>query len=33
MPDAKNSRLLSGREYVGVDKIDGPLIIRWATAN
>jgi len=26
MPDAKNSRLLSGREYVGVDKIDGPLI-------
>lgn len=26
MPDAKNSRLLSGREYIGVDKIDGPLI-------
>jgi V/A-type H+-transporting ATPase subunit B len=26
MPDLKNSRLLSGREYIGVDKIDGPLI-------
>ena len=26
MPDVKNSRLLSGREYIGVDKIDGPLI-------
>ena len=26
MPEAENRRLLSGREYIGVDKIDGPLI-------
>ena len=26
MPDTVNKRLLSGREYIGVDKIDGPLI-------
>ena len=26
MPETKNRRLLSGREYIGVDKIDGPLV-------
>ena len=26
MPETRNRRLLSGREYIGVDKIDGPLI-------
>src|SRR4030042_1361355 len=26
MPETENRRLLSGREYIGVDKIDGPLI-------
>ena len=26
MPEIDNRRLLSGREYIGVDKIDGPLI-------
>ncbi len=26
MPDARDSRLLRGREYIGVDRIDGPLI-------
>ena len=26
MPETKNRRILSGREYIGADKIDGPLI-------
>jgi len=26
MPEMRNRRLLSGREYIGVDKIDGPLV-------
>ena len=26
MPEITNRHLLSGREYIGVDKIDGPLI-------
>lgn len=26
MPETRDRRLLSGREYIGVDKIDGPLI-------
>ncbi len=26
MPEMRNKRLLSGREYIGVDKIDGPLV-------
>ncbi|MHC4144949.1 MAG: V-type ATP synthase subunit B, partial [Planctomycetota bacterium] len=26
MPENENRHLLSGREYIGVDKIDGPLI-------
>ena len=26
MPDLKNRRLLSAREYIGVEKVDGPLI-------
>jgi len=26
MPETEDKRLLSGREYIGVDKIDGPLI-------
>ena len=26
MPELRNKRLLSGREYIGVDKIDGPLV-------
>ena len=26
MPDSRNNHLLSGREYIGVHKIDGPLI-------
>jgi V/A-type H+-transporting ATPase subunit B len=26
MPDVKNKHLLSGREYISVDKIDGPLV-------
>ena len=26
MSDTQNRRLLSGREYIGVDKIDGPLV-------
>ncbi|MEN6578203.1 MAG: V-type ATP synthase subunit B [Phycisphaerales bacterium] len=27
MPEIRNRRLLSGREYIGVDKIDGPLVV------
>jgi len=26
MPDKTTKSLLSGREYIGVDKIDGPLV-------
>ena len=26
MPETRDRRLLSGREYIGVDKIDGPLV-------
>lgn len=26
MPETRNKQLLSGREYIGVDKIDGPLV-------
>jgi len=31
MPKTNNRRLLSGREYIGVDKIDGPLIFAGKT--
>jgi len=33
MPDIKNKALLAGREYIGVDKIDGPLVFTSKTHN